>query len=69
MRDRKKYMYVNFQQNRVYRSVKTVRTNLLTQYGKLHKFATSNSNFEKKSIIIKRTCISIFSKIALIDQS
>ena len=40
MRDRKKYMYVNFQQNRVCRSVKTVRTNLFAQYGKLHKFAT-----------------------------
>ena len=49
MRDRKKYMYINFQQNRVCRSVKTVRTNLFTQYGKLHKFATTNSNFEKKN--------------------
>ena len=62
MRDRKKYMYINFQQNHVCRSVKTVRTNLFAQYGKLHKFATTNSNFEKKSIIldicitIKRTC-------------
>ena len=47
MRDRKKYMYINFQQNRVCRSVKTVRTNLFAQNGKLHKFATTNSNFEK----------------------
>ena len=28
MRDRKMYMYINFLQNRVCRSVKTVRTNL-----------------------------------------
>ena len=127
MRDRKKYMYINFQQNRVCRSVKTVRTNLFAQYGKLHKFATTNSNFKKKAIIldmhhhktymyinfqqnwvktqvitvltslfaknrklhkfcnyqkyflknsrfhtciiVERTCISIFSKIGLIDQS
>ena len=45
-------MDINFQQNRVCRSVKTVRTNLFAQYGKLHKFATTNSNFEKKSIIL-----------------
>ena len=49
MRDRKKYMYINFHQNRVCRSVKTVRTNLFAQYGKLHKFATTNSNFEKNN--------------------
>ena len=47
MRDRKKYMYINFQQNRVCRSVKTVRTNIYAQSGKLHKFATTNRNFEK----------------------
>ena len=47
MRDRKKYMYINFQQNHVCRSVKTVRTNIFAQYGKLHKFATTNRNFEK----------------------
>ena len=50
MRDRKKYMYINFQQNRVCRSVKTVRTNLFAQYDKLHKLATTNSNF--KNLII-----------------
>ena len=36
------------QQNRVCRSVKTVHINLFAQYRKLHKFATTNSNFEKK---------------------
>ena len=47
----KTYMYINFQQNRVCRSVKTVHTYLLARNPKLHKFPTTNSNFEKKSII------------------
>ena len=41
-------MYINFQQNRVSRSVKTVHTNIFANNRKLHKFATTNSNFEKK---------------------
>ena len=42
-------MYINFQQNRVCRSVKiTVHTNIFAQYRKFHKFATTNGNFEKK---------------------
>ena len=40
-------MYIDFQQNRVCRSVKTVHTNLFALYRKLHKFATTNSNLEK----------------------
>ena len=36
------YMYINFQQNRVSRSVKTVHTNLFVKNCKLHKFATCN---------------------------
>ena len=40
-------MHINFQQNWVSRSVKTVHTNLFAQYRKLHKFATTNSNFEE----------------------
>ena len=121
----KAYMYIEFQQNRVCRSVKTVHTNLFSQYRMLHKFATTNSNFEKKTtlldmhhhktymynnfqenqvktqvmivhtslfakiascinlqlpkiifqnrlfqtcIIVKRTCMSIFSKIGLVDR-
>ena len=36
------YMYINFQQNWVSRSVKIVHTNLFAQYRKLHKFATCN---------------------------
>ena len=40
---------------------------------KLHKFATTNSIFLNRPfqtcIIVKRTCISIFSKIGIVDQS
>ena len=43
----KAYIYIDFQQNRVCRSVKTVHTILFAQYRKLHKFATTNSNFDK----------------------
>ena len=39
-------MYINFQQNRVIRSVKTVHTNFFEKIYK-HKFATCNSNFGK----------------------
>ena len=40
------YMFINFQTNRVSRSVKTVHTNLFAKKCKLHKFAILNSNFE-----------------------
>ena len=74
MRHHKTYMYINFQQNRVNRSVLTACTQLYSpKKYKLHKFATTNSNFKKNDskacIIVKRTCISIFSKIGLVDQS
>ena len=38
------YMYINFQQNRDSRSVKTVHTNLFAKNCNLHEFATTNSN-------------------------
>ena len=47
MHHHKTYMYINFQQNRVSRSVKTVHTILFAKNRKLHKFAATNSNFEK----------------------
>ena len=47
MHHRKTYMHINFQHNRVRRSVKTVHTNIFAKNGKLHKFATTNSKFEK----------------------
>ena len=42
-------MYINFKQNWVNRSVITVHTNLFAKNRKLHKFATTNSNFEKNA--------------------
>ena len=42
-------MYINFQQTRVSRSVQTVHTNIFANNRKLDKFATSNSNFEKRN--------------------
>ena len=40
-------MFINFQQKRVCRSVKTVHTNLFAKIHKLLKFATTNSNAKK----------------------
>ena len=48
MHHRATYMYINFQQNKMNRSVNTVHTNLFTKNRKLHKFATYSSNFETK---------------------
>ena len=44
------YMYINFQQTRVSRSVQTVHTNIFANNRNLHKFATTNSNIKKKII-------------------
>ena len=41
------YVYINFQQNRVSRSVKTMHTNIFAKICELHKFATTSINFEK----------------------
>ena len=51
MHRHKAYMYIDFQQNRVCRSVKTVHTNLFAQYRKLHKFATTNSILKKRTLL------------------
>ena len=45
MHHHKTYMYINFQQNRVNRSVITVYTKLFAKNRKLHKVATTNSIF------------------------
>ena len=42
MHHRRTYMHINYQQNRVSRSVKTVHTNLFAQYRKWPKFANCN---------------------------
>ena len=44
------YMFINFQQTLVSRSVQTVHTNIFANNRNLHKFATTNSNFEKKKL-------------------
>ena len=57
------------------RSVKTVRTNIFAKNCKLHKLATIPIIFKFKNqllqtcITIKRTCLSMFSKLGLVDQS
>ena len=53
---------------------KTVLTSIFAKIRKLNTFATTNSNFEKNRlfqtcIIVKHTCISIFSKIGLVYRS
>ena len=74
MQHRITYMYINFQQNWVSRSVKIVRTNIFAKNCNLHKFATILiilflNQLLQTCITIKRTCMSTFSKIGLIDQS
>ena len=44
-------MYINFQQTRVSRSVQTVHTNIFANNRSLHKFATTNNNFEKNDYL------------------
>ena len=66
-------MYFNFHPNRVSNQSK-VCTQIYLPKRKLHKFATTNSNFLENRlfqscIIVKRTCTLIFSIIGLIDQS
>ena len=35
-----------------YRNISYLHSKLFAQYRKLHKFATTNSNFEKKAILL-----------------
>ena len=66
-------MYINFQQNRDCKSVKTVHTNLLAKIAscinlQLRTVFFLNRLFQT-CVIVKHTCISIFSKLGLVDQS
>ena len=67
-------MYINFQQNWANRSVITVHTNVFAKKIvscmnlQLPIFFFKNQLFQT-CIIVKRTSISIFSKIGLVDQS
>ena len=65
-------MYINFQQNRVCKSVKTVHTNLFAKIAsciKLQLWYVFKNLLFHTCVIVKRTCISIFSKLGLVDQS
>ena len=67
-------MYINFQQTRVSRSVQTVHTNIFANNRNLHKFATTNNNFEKNHYLdmhhrITYMYINFFSKIGLVRRS
>ena len=44
-------MYINFQQNLLGRSIKTVHINIIAKNRKLHKFATTNNKFEKNNYV------------------
>ena len=68
-------MYINFQQNRANRSVIIVHINVFAKKKiascinlLLPKEFLKNRLFQT-CIIVKRTCITIFSKIGLVDQS
>ena len=68
------YIFINFQQNRISRSIKTVHTSLFTKKCNLYKFATTDINsgkinYFRNASIIKHTCMSICSKMGLVDQS
>ena len=45
------YIYINFQQNWVSESFKTVRTNIFAKNCKLYKFATTNSMYKKSTLL------------------
>ena len=49
MHHHKTYVYINFQQSQVKTQVMTVHTCLFAKNRKLHKFATTNNNFEKST--------------------
>ena len=52
-------MYIYFQQTLVSRSVQTVHTNIFANNRNLHKFATTNSNFEKKRLFRHATSYNV----------
>ena len=65
------YMYIYFQQNWVNRSVITVHTNLFAKIANCINLQLPIVNLKttRTCIIVKRTCILIFSKTGLADQS
>ena len=69
----KTYMYINCQQNWINKSVITVHTNLFAKFASCINLQLPIVIFKNRlfqtCIIVKRTCISNFSKIGLVDQS
>ena len=67
-------MYINFQQNRANRSVITVHTSVFAKKSQVawicnYQYIFFLNRHFQTCIIVKLTCISIFSKIGLVDQS
>ena len=66
-------MYINFQQNQVKSQVMTVHTSLFAKIASCINLQLPIIIFKNRlfqaCIIVKRTCISIFSKIGLVDRS
>ena len=66
-------MYINFQQNQVKTQVMTVHTSLFAKIASCINLQLPIIIFKNRlfqtCIIVKRTCISIFSKIGLVDRS
>ena len=74
MHHHKMYLYINFQQNRVKRSVITVHTSLFAKKSQVAQICNYQGYFPKNllfqtCIIVKRRCMSIFGKFGLVDQS
>ena len=74
MHHHKTYMYINFQQNRAIdqsynRAHKCIRKKIASCINLQLPIEIFKNRLFQTCIIVKRTCISIFSKIGLIDQS
>ena len=66
-------MYINFQQNRANKSVIAVHTNVFVKkiascINRQLPIAIFQNRLFQTCIIVKRTCISIFSKIGLVNH-
>ena len=67
-------MYINFQQNQVKTQVMTVHTSLFAKKIASHinlqlPIIIFKNQLFRTCTIVKRTCISIFSKIGFVDRS
>ena len=58
------YMYINFQQNGVSRSVKTVLTNIIANNYKLHNFTTTYSNIEKNDYFRHASLYNVYCQLS-----